>query len=263
MLLRPRLSLLIAAVLLLGVVSCDRPAVATCTGQTVRLISEDVLTFGTDFAYPPFAFDDPKTGKPTGFEVDLANALAEQVGAKLLLVNRTSAALIPGLLAHRHDVAASAVIDTPELRRELCVTSPYLGADLGLLSRSGEPPSVRGVDDLDGRIIGVTRGSRGEGWTRDHAGEGMQVRRFETSDDVLVALRAEQIDGVVDDLPVLAYVDARSGDLSVVTRIPTGESYVLAVAPDNAGLKELLNDALRRLRANGKLESLREHWFGE
>lgn len=248
----------------MGVVSCERPgAQATCTGQTVRLIREDVLTFGTDLAYPPFAFDDPDTRKPTGFEVELANALAAQLGVKLLLVNRTSAALIPGLLAHRHDVAASALIDTPELRRELCVTSSYLAADLGLLARSGEPPSVTGVGDLEGRLIGVAKGARGENWLRDHAGEGTQIHRFDTPDDLLVALRGKEVDGIVDDYPFLARADVRAPDVSVVARIPTGDDYVLATAPDNSGLRDLLNDALRRLRANGKLETLRGRWFGE
>lgn len=264
MLLRPHLSFLLVIALFLSIVSCDRPGAApTCTGQTVRLITKNVLTFGTDFAYPPFAFDDPQTREPTGFEVELANALVDQLGVKLLLVNRTSAALIPGLLAYRHDVAASALIDTPELRRELCVTTPYLAADLGLLARSGEPPSVTGVDDLDDRIIGVTKGGRGELWARDHAAADMKILRFDTSDDVLGALRGNEVDGIVDDLPFLARADVRGPDVSVVARITTDDDYVLAVAPDNAGLRDLLNDALRRLRANGKLETLRGRWFGE
>ena len=261
--LRPHLSFFLAVAVLFGGVSCEPPARPTCTGQTVRLISEDVLTVGIDLAYPPFAFDDPDTREPTGYEVDLANALADQLGVKLLLVNRTSAVLVPGLLAYRHDVSASALIDTPELRRELCVTSPHLAADLGLLARSGEPPSVGGINDLDGRVIGVAKRGRGEAWARAHAGEGMQIRRFETSEDLLVALRGSEVDGVVDDLPVLARADVRGPDVIVVARIATGEDYVLAVAPDNGGLKDLLNDALRRLRANGKLDALRGRWFGE
>ena len=254
---------MLASVLLFGTVACESQTTPTCTGQTVRLINEDVLTFGTDFAYPPFAFDDPKSGEPTGFEIDLANALADQLGVKVLLVNRTSAALIPGVLAHRHDVAASAQIDTPELHRELCVSTPYLEADLGMLGRPGEPPSVDGVDDLDGRVIGVTKGTRGERWVVDRADEGVQVRRFETTDDAVLALAARQIDGIVDDLPVLAYNDSRSNDAVVVAEISTGDRYVLALAPDNRGLTDAINDALRRLRSNGKLETIRARWFGE
>lgn len=250
-------------IVILGGQACEPPAAATCTGQTVRLINDDILTFGTDFAYPPFAFDDPETGEPAGFEVDLAQALADQLGVKLLLVNRTSAALIPGVLAHRHDVAASAQLDTPELRDELCVSVPYLHADLGILARSGDVPSVAGAGDLDGRVIGATKGTRGERWARERAGEGLRLRRFETTDDAIVALAESEIDGVVDDLPVLAYTDLRVRGLVVVDEMATGDEYVLALAPDNRGLTDAVNDAIRRLRSNGKLDTLRARWFGE
>lgn len=262
--LRSRCSALFAFVLLLGAVACGQQTAApTCTGQTVRLINDDILTFGTDLAYPPFAFDDPESKEPAGFEVDLANAIATQLGVKLLLVNRTSAALIPGVLAHRHDVAASAQLDTPELHRELCVSAPYLDADLGLLARRGEIPSVAGTDDLDGRLIGVTKGTRGERWAVDHAAAGMQIRRFETTDDAVTALAERQIDGALDDLPVLAYIDKRVPDVVVVDEVATGDEYVLALAPDNRGLTDAVNDAIGRLRSNGKLETLRIRWFGE
>jgi len=260
--LRSRSTALIVAVLVLMPSACARTDDATCTGQTVRLIRPGVLTVGTDFAYPPFAFDDPDTGEPSGFDVELSQAIAEQLGVKLLLVNRTSGALVPGVLAQRHDLAASAQLDRPQLRREVCVSAPYLDADLGLLARPGEPPSVTGTDDLDGRTIGVVNGSRAERWLRAHLGTGARVVRFEAPDDLPPAVVSRELDAAIDDLPVLEFAAVRSQDLTVVGSIQTGEDFVLAGAPDNQGLMQLVDEAIAKLKTNGKLESLLGRWFG-
>lgn len=258
--LRSRLSLLLVVVLVAP--ACTSEPTPLCTGPTVRLIRDDVLTVGTDFAYPPFAFDHPDTGKPSGFDVELAQAIADQIGLKLLLVNRTSAALVPGLLAHRHDLAASAIIDRSSLRREVCLSSPYLRADLGLLARRGDPPSVEGLGDLEGRSIGVVKGSRSEGWLRNHLKVGTRVVRFETSEDIPTALERNEVDGAVDDLPILQYARVRSEEFVVVEEIRSDDRYVIAASPDNLGLVQLVNDALSKLRTNGELDALLGRWFG-
>lgn len=228
----------------------------------MRVIREGVLTVGTDFAYPPFAFDHPETGAPAGFDVELADAIADQLGLKVLLVNRTAAALIPGLLAQRHDLAASAQIDQPQLRKEVCVSESFLPAHLGLLTKAADPPLVADAEDLEGRAIGVVSGSRGQAWLREHLDTGTKVVRFESPDDLAPAVREGKIDAVVDDLPVLAYSVAGANDLVVSDTIETSDEYVLAAAPDNLGLVTLVNQALEKLQANGKLGALQRRWFG-
>lgn len=222
---------------------------------------DGVLTFGTDFAYPPFAFDDPETGEPTGFEVDLAGALADQMGLELLLVNRNTAALISGLLAERHDLASSALVDSERLLSEVCVSSGYLAADLGLLARSGDPPSVTGTDALEGRTIGVVVRSRAEAWARAEA-PGAALRRYQTSDDLLAAVTSSEVDGAVDELPLLRYARRTTEGVTVVEAISTGSSYVIAAGPGNRGLVELVDEALRRITQNGKLATIQRKWFG-
>jgi ABC-type amino acid transport substrate-binding protein len=258
-----RLFFALTIVVLVVPEGCNKAPPETCRGQTVRLVREDILTVGTDFANPPFAFDHPETGKPTGFEVELSQAIADQLGLKLLLVNRTSAALIPGLLAHRHDLAASALVDSSDLRRIVCVSRSYLDADLGLLARAGEPPSVKGVGDLAGRSFGVVKGSRAEQWAKENVPPTARVMGAETSEDLITALRAGRIDGVVDDLSFVRYMQVTLRDVVVVETIDTGKSYAFATSPDNKGLVDAVNEALRRLRTKGKLKALRGKWFGE
>jgi polar amino acid transport system substrate-binding protein len=243
--------------------ACNRPPPEACSGATIHLVRKGVLTVGTDFANPPFTFDHPETGEPTGFEVQLVQAIADQLHVKLLLVNRTSAALIPGLLAHRHDLAVSALVGSRDLQRIACVSRPYQPADLGLLARAGEPPSVSGTGALEGRSIGVVNGSRSEAWAQENLPPTARLVSVEASEDLLTEFRARQIDGVVDDLSLLRFRQANANDLVVVDEIVTDEDYVMAASPENRVLLDAVNEALRRLRANGKLKALRAKWFGE
>ncbi|MGH2758242.1 MAG: ABC transporter substrate-binding protein [Actinomycetota bacterium] len=259
---RSRLFALFLAVLVFSFAACTPMDEPTCRGQAVRLIRPDVLTVGTDFAFPPFAFDHPETGEPAGFDVELADAIADQLGLKVLLVNRTSGALIPGLLAERHDLAASALIDRPRLRSEVCLSEPYLPAHLGLLTKAVDQPPVADSGDLAGRAIGVVRGSRGEAWLRQHLEAGTRIVRLEASDDLAPAVREGAIDAAIDDLPAVEHAVAGVNDLAVTDTIETPDRYVLAAAPNNHGLITLVNEALEKLKANGKLRALQRRWFG-
>jgi ABC-type amino acid transport substrate-binding protein len=242
-------------------VACRGPQAATCSGSEVQLVTGQTLTVGADLAYPPFGFEDPKTHEPTGFELDLVRAVAKELGLKVSLVNRTSSALLPGLLAHRHDVTASGLIDTAELRDEVCVSAPYLDADFGL-ARRAQDESISGTGDLDARVVGVVRGGRAHAWAKEHLGRTTRVSQFETSDDLLVAVRESRVDAVIDDLPVLRFGLRDATDASVVDVISTRQHYVLGAHPSNGALIGRIDKAIEKLEINGTLDELRKRWFG-
>ncbi len=258
--LRIRASALVAVVLTTASSACVRPETGVCTGDTVQLRREDALTVGADFAYPPFAFDDPETGRPTGFEVQLVEALARELGLKLLLENRSSPALIPGLLARRHDIAASGLRDSPSLREEACVSNSYLSADLGVLVSGRTDDDGVSVEDVANLKVGVVRGSRAQRWARTNVRGPLTV--FQTSDDVVASVRNGTVAAAIDDLPIMRFAAMRSRDVRVSDVIETPEEYVLAGNPENAGLMKLVNDALAAVHENGTLDRLRERWFG-
>jgi hypothetical protein len=103
---------LASSLLVLGACVGTQPA-STCRGSTVKLRQSSVLSFGTDLGFPPFAFPDPETGEPSGYEVELAALVASMVGLELDVQHRSASALLPGVVGQRHDLAASALRDTP------------------------------------------------------------------------------------------------------------------------------------------------------
>jgi ABC-type amino acid transport substrate-binding protein len=237
-----------------------KTASANCSGSSPVLRQRGTLTVAADLTYPPFAYDRP--GKePAGFEADLLRAIAKALKMDLLVVNRATSALVPGLLGHRHDVAAAGLLDTDELREQTCVSTSYLTADLALVVPKPDPRAVEGPDDLDGRRVGVLRGSRAEDWVREHMG-GSDIRTMPADADLIEALAERTVDGVVEELAVARYATTQAKDLQVTSVIETGRSYVMATATDNGALMKRLDRAVAKLEANGKLAKIRAKWFG-
>jgi arginine/ornithine transport system substrate-binding protein len=80
-----------------------------------------VLKVAIDPTYEPFTFKTPD-GKPTGFDVDIANALCEQIKRKCVFVEQVWDSMIPGLMAKKYDVIISSMSITEDRKKEL--TSP-------------------------------------------------------------------------------------------------------------------------------------------
>jgi polar amino acid transport system substrate-binding protein len=224
------------------------------------LRQKGTLTVAADLTYPPFAYDRP--GKvPAGFEADLIRAIGKHLKMDVRIVNRATSALVPGLLGHRHDVAAAGLLDTDDLREQTCVSAPYLGADLALVVPAPDPRALTGPDDLDRLRVGVLRGSRAEDWARENIG-GSDIRTMPADADLIQALEEHTIDGVIDEQAVARYAMTQSKDVQVASVITTDRHYVMAAAPDNGPLMKRIDRALAELEANGKLASIRTKWFG-
>jgi polar amino acid transport system substrate-binding protein len=233
---------------------------SACTGTKAELRDAGTLTVATDVGFAPFAFRDP-AGKPVGFEIDLAHALAREMKLHILVLNRGTSELITGLLAHRHDLALSAMRETPELSDETCLSSSYLDANLGIVVPNPDPHEIGGVSDLKGQTVAVLERSRAEAWALDHL-KRSTVASLPTTDDVLEALVQKKADAVVDELAVARFAAKESRSFKVATKIETEERFVTAGAPDNGGLIERVNAALSKLESNGTLPKLRRKWFG-
>jgi ABC-type amino acid transport substrate-binding protein len=239
---------------------CSQKPQASCAGADVQLVSNGRLTAGVDLSNAPFALTDPDTGKISGFEVELLGALAKNMGLKLTLLNRSVPAIVPAVLAHRIDVGAGSFRDTDALRAVACPSAAYLDADLAVVVRAESVATIKGVDGLAGRRVGVVRDSPGAHWASAHLGKST-VALEETKEDVLSDVKGSRVDAAVVDRPVAFYWQVQSNLLRVLGRIGMGDHYVLAGAPDGAFIAPL-NAALVRLGTDGTIGALKRKWFG-
>lgn len=234
-----------------------------CGGSELRRVREGTLTVGADIAYPPFEFVDQRTQKPVGFDVDVLTEIARRNRWNARFTNQTFSGVIAGLLARKYDAVASAMTITDDRRAQVCFSDPYLDADQALTVNAKRAAEVRSSDDLAGKVVGVQAGTTGDTWANEHLqGKAKEIRAYETSEEAFEDLKAGQVDGVVDDLPLSLYRARQDGGIVVIETIRTGERYGIAVHPENKPLLDKVNAALKAMRQDGTYDRVHETWFG-
>ncbi|MFT7004955.1 MAG: polar amino acid transport system substrate-binding protein [Sulfurimonas sp.] len=128
---------------------------------------EDVLKVGMELAYPPFEMSD-KSGKPTGISVDLAYALGEYLGKKVVIENIAWDGLIPSLKTKKIDIIISSMTITDERKKSIEFSIPYAQASLAILANNKS--NIQNISDLDkkGKTVAVKKGSTGHLYVRDY-----------------------------------------------------------------------------------------------
>lgn len=231
--------------------------------------AKPVYVDGIDAAFPPFSFID-ETGKADGFDVDVIQWIANEMGFEVRIAPIDWDAIIPTLATGGIDLIASGMTITAERQEQVAFTDPYWEIDLGVVVRQtmdseGEPvPEITLFTAVQsGRRIGVQRGTTSQTWLEEEVvGEGIGVELV-LYDNFLLALEdllIGRIDAAVMDEPT-----AKSGivdrPLTIVGTISTGEIYGYAARKDAEELLDLLNEGLRRIKASDAWDEYVTTWL--
>ena len=251
------------AALALALTACpedvEEPAV-----DELDLVTAGVLTVCTDPPFAPFEFEDPDSPLGySGFDIELIAAIAETADLDVEIVATGFEGLTSGatMAAGTCDIGAAAITITEERAEQIDFSAPYYDALQSLLVIEGS--AVTSIEDLvDGTVVGVQSGTTGEAYAQDNV-PGAEIRSFESVGDLFVALEAETIDAVLQDLPVNAEYARESPTAIVVEEYDTGESYGFALEQDRPdGLVEVLNTGLDQVRAESIYDELYDKYFG-
>lgn len=219
------------------------------------------VTVASDIAYPPFEFN--KDGEPTGFDIDLMNAIAKKANLEVEYENVRFDSIIQGLGNNQYDAAISAMTINAEREKQIDFSEPYFNADQSLLVQSDS--DIQSTDDLADATVGVQIGTTGAAKAQELEQDGQiaDVRTFNVVTDAFNALQNGQVDAVINDFPVSADRASQSdGELEIVQNIPTGEQYGIAF-PTDSDLREKVNDALGEIKEDGTYEEIYQKWFDE
>ena len=218
------------------------------------------ITVASDIAYPPFEF--MQDGKPVGFDIDLMREICKRAGFTPEFQDVTFDGIIPGLDNNLYDASISAMTITEEREEQVDFSDPYFNADQSLLVRSDS--DIKSTDDLADATVGVQLGTMGADKAEELQSEGTvgEVRTFDTIEDAFAALRNDQVDAVINDLPVAQdRAEQSDGRLKVVETIPTGEQYGIAF-PKDSELVDPVNEALAEIKEDGTYTKIYKKWIG-
>jgi polar amino acid transport system substrate-binding protein len=219
-----------------------------------------VLRVAVDVGFRPFA-DQDAAGTLSGYDIDLARAVAERLGLRAEFVPIGYDALYDALVSGRADMIASALPYAPEQGFRARFSSVYFDVGQMLVVPEGAP--IDGPADLAGRTVGVALGSDADALARRMARDGGGFTLRSTYDDPAAALAdlgAGRLDAVITDH--VAALTAAQGTPGL--RIATALSYeplVLGLPRAAFQLESEVNRALDELQAAGFLAELSGRWF--
>ena len=228
-----------------------------------------ILRVGCEAVLPPFTFR--QGGTIVGYDVDVAGLICKPLGVKPAMVDTAWAGVIPALYAGRFDMIMSQMTYTKERVEKVGFAIPYVDASLAMLVRAGDAGTVKSLDDLKGRAIGVELGSPGEivqkqqndQWRAAGAKGFSAVRIYDDYPAAYLALGQGSVDAVLNALPALAYLlKDTHGRFAVVQGIGGKRWAGIATRRENTAFIAFLDARMRELETSGELAALQEKWFG-
>ena len=233
--------------------------VAGCGGSKAK----KELIVGTEPAFAPFEFQKENSKDFVGFDIDLIQAIAKQMGyEKCTIQGMGFDALIPALDAKNIDVAIAGMTITDERAKKVNFSKPYYKSGLAIVVNK-DNNTVNDVADLKGKRIAVQIGTTGA--MEAEKIEGAKITSFNTNGEACLELKNKAVDAVIGDLPVEAYFLQQGGNdfAKIVGKTLSSEDYGIAVAKSNTALAKDVDKALDTLKQNGEYDKLYKKWFGE
>lgn len=243
-------------------------AVGACgsDGDQGSASSQDTIVVGSDLSAPPYAYLDGD--KPVGFDPEMVQALADQLGRAVTIKDIRFEQLIPSLNSGQIDLIASDLYITAD-RAEVVDYIPYFSTGNAIMTRADEEP-ISDAEGLCGMRVAVIKGGAIVEQLRDEASgacteadrPAIDVREFPTDPEATQALVSGQVDVHVTDAAICSEIEKKLDGKVVVTSsallfpVPVG----LAVKKGNAALKDALVDALDAITKDGIYEVLLDQY---
>jgi polar amino acid transport system substrate-binding protein len=240
---------------------------SACAKDQLAVVSPGTLTVGTDKpAFPPyFVDDDPTNGK--GFESAVAYAVAKELGFGKGDVKWTvvpfNASYAPGPKDFDFDINQISI--TPQREKAVDFSRPYYVAPQAVVvGKDSKLTDVASLGDLKDATIGVQIGTTSLDAAKEVIKPSEEPKVFNDSNDVVTALKQNQVDAVVVDLPTAFYLTAAQVPGSKIVgqfNAPGGDSFGLLLEKDSK-LTSCLNQALDKLESSGQLKQITDKWMG-
>ena len=205
----------------------------------------------------PYSFRDPRNpSRIIGFEVDLADALAERMGRKARFVQNQWDGLVPGLERAEYDVVINGLEITPERAEKIHFSNPYFYSTLTLTTRADDT-RIHGADDLRGLTAGVLRVTFAERYVQSLGN--VTIRSYDGQVQQFIDLALGRLDAVVMDTPVASYY--ATGPQVRNFEIPAARmAFGIGIRKNDEELLHQINAALEAMRRDGTLRKIYTDW---
>ncbi|MEP7053569.1 MAG: ABC transporter substrate-binding protein/permease [Pseudomonadota bacterium] len=204
----------------------------------------------------PYVYESPtQPGVIVGFEVEIAQALARDLGLRAKFHQNDWSNLIPSLERGDFDIILNGLEDTPARRARLRLSRPYFVYGETLTVRQGS--ALRSMSDLNGHRIGTLNQTVAQQLLSANQAE---VVLYEGQQEPYLDLSHGRIEGVLLDHVIADRYGCKLPGLRCLEQDLARGSYVIGIRPQEAELAARVDAALSRLIERGELRAILEHW---
>ena len=263
----------LAIVLALGCVfafaACGDKGITDSTPDGIKEYGK--LVVATNAYFPPFEYHDEKTGKITGWDMDIAAELAKKLGVELVIEDMEfdSVLLAPG--TNKAHISMAGISYSAKRDETLDFSTGVFNSTQVIIVKNDS--DIKGPFDLAGKKVGVQSGTVGQLLAEmdpDWAGEGddaclaepQSIAKYSTGAEAVLALTQGKVDAVIiDKFPAENFI-TKYDNVKIAEEPVFEDEYAFAVKEGNKELVDWLNKAIAEMKADGTMDKINAKYFG-
>jgi len=226
-----------------------------------KLQDKGEIAIGVKYDVAPFGFKNPQSGEIEGFDVDVANAVAAELGVKAKIIEAISDNRIPFLKDGTADLILSTMTINAERDQEIDFSEPYFIARGSILIKKSDT-SIKGIEDLGGKNVCTALGSTYEETLKKQAPKAKR-RLVDGYSECLELIQNGAVDAISTDDAILSGMIKQDDSLKLVGKPLTTEPYGAGIKEGDKAFQEFVNEAIQKFKDDGRWATTYEKWVGQ
>lgn len=238
--------------LLFGIIAMSFMSLVACSSKANKngTVEEGKLYMSTNAEFAPYEYHEGDD--IIGIDAEIAQAIAQKLGLKLVINDIAFDAIIPEITAGKSDMAMAAMTVTADREKNVDFSDTYAKSKQVIIVKKDS--DIKNADDLKNKTIGVQLGTTGDIYASDI--EGVTMDRFSKGFELVQALSQGKVDAVVvDEQPAKFYTQDKS-DVQILPEAFVEEEYAIAFKKGNTVLKDKVNEALKELKEDNTIDNI-------
>ncbi|MFO1210785.1 MAG: transporter substrate-binding domain-containing protein [Amaricoccus sp.] len=242
------------------------PLAAQAEDALARVKAAGVLKVGTETAFAPFDFIDG--GEHVGLNVDLFAEVGKELGVKIEWVTLPWDGVLPGLEAGKFDTVAGPATITKERMERYRFNVPIAEATVAILKKAGDD-SIQKPEDIAGKAVGSGKATAQLAQLEEYSKtlpQPVTPKEYVSFNEAYADLAAGRIVGVANSFPNIAYVAQQRPDTFALVEPPFGVKTYFGFPgrkdADYATLMDAIDNAILKMKGDGRLGAMQKKWFG-
>jgi polar amino acid transport system substrate-binding protein len=213
------------------------------------------IRFATNATYPPFEF--VEKGKMVGFDIDLANMIAAELGKEAVIEDMQFQNILPSIDKGQSDAAIATMTIIEERKQNFDFSIPYYFETLAVVFPKDKP--ITEISQMANKKASCQIATTMEIWLKKYS-PSSKIMAVDDNNQAIESLKAGHVDFVmIDGVQALVFADNNPGlDYKIISVSDDGYGVALK---KNSPLTAEINQALKNLIAKGKIEELKKKWF--